>query len=298
MHRANSRADRKVKEMKIDNNLMAELLCIADTEWVLGHWYTRSLMNSRNLQDATALGAMSQDTWGHTRAIFRYLEEENNLPDFQIEFGRKAVDVHNMDMLDNPPQSYGDYILTTYLAELAVWRLMATFKDGNHADIASMMTAFGKECYFHRLNSDGWFTLFTEEEKNEAINALPARLGAAIAWFGTDKASSECPLLESGVRSQSVSDAREMFIKEATAKLAKVLDITEQKVEALVDSVNPSERNNRRRRVEGSEMPAALWEYVVPTNEGAILARRPLSISVQDEIDLWDKPETIAFDYD
>ncbi len=283
--------------MKTDKKLMAELLCIADSQWVLGHWYTKNLLNSRNLQDATSYAAMSQDVWGHTRALFRWLEEENDLPDFYIEFERKDVEVHNMDLLDKAPQSYGDFMLSVYLAETSVWRLMASMKESKEPAIASMMTAFGKESYFHRLNIDGWFALLADEEKQEMIAALPERLGQAIAWFGSESASKDDELLANGLRNQSSWDARNQFVAEVSEKLAKVLDLTEDKVVAMADQINPSERNNKRRRVEDSAMPATLWEFVLSTDEDAVKTRRPLSVGITETIDLWDKPETRSFDY-
>jgi hypothetical protein len=34
-------------------------------------------------------------------------------------------------------------------------------------------------------------------------------------------------------------------------------------------------------------MPARLWESIVPTSDEALIARRPLSVSVDDNIDLF-----------
>ena len=34
-------------------------------------------------------------------------------------------------------------------------------------------------------------------------------------------------------------------------------------------------------------MPAELWEFMVPTSDVAKLARRPLAVSIEDNIDLW-----------
>ncbi len=36
-------------------------------------------------------------------------------------------------------------------------------------------------------------------------------------------------------------------------------------------------------------MPPRLWEAVVPTSEDALIARRPLAVSVDDNIDLFVK---------
>ena len=34
-----------------DKALMQELLCIADTDWGLGHWYIKVMLNGRSLPD-------------------------------------------------------------------------------------------------------------------------------------------------------------------------------------------------------------------------------------------------------
>ena len=66
--------------MNFDDNtrktLVSELLCLADSKWALGHWYIKVMLNSRTLTDATAFAGMSQDELGHTRALFRWMEDE------------------------------------------------------------------------------------------------------------------------------------------------------------------------------------------------------------------------------
>ena len=76
------------------NEFIADMLCIADTDWVLGHWYIKVMLNGRSLTDCTAFAGMAQDTLGHTRAMFRFLEEELNLPEHQLEFGRDRDQLH------------------------------------------------------------------------------------------------------------------------------------------------------------------------------------------------------------
>ena len=105
----------------------AEMLCIADTDWVLGHWYIKVMLNGRSLTDCTAFAGMAQDSLGHTRAMFRYLEEELGLPDHQLEFGRERDQLHDLEMLSAPPENWGDFLVSTFLAEIAVWRMLNTF---------------------------------------------------------------------------------------------------------------------------------------------------------------------------
>ena len=76
--------------------LMSELICLADTEWVLGHWYIKNIKNGRSIPDFSSMAAIGQDELGHTRALFRFLEDFRDLPEFQLEFGRSADQVHNL----------------------------------------------------------------------------------------------------------------------------------------------------------------------------------------------------------
>lgn len=46
-----------------------------------------------------------------------------------------------------------------------------------------------------------------------------------------------------------------------------------------------------RRRPDGSSMPPTLWELMVPSTEAAKLARRPLEISIDDNINFFDSQQ-------
>ena len=144
--------------------LLAELLCIADTDWVLGHWYIKVMLNGRSLTDCTAFAGMGQDSLGHTRALFRFMEDEFDLPENQLEFGRDRGRVHDMEMLSSPPENWGDFLVSTYLAEGAVWRLFNTFTGSSHEGLAGMVTHVGKELYFHRISIEGWIKASSDEE--------------------------------------------------------------------------------------------------------------------------------------
>ena len=50
----------------ISRECLDELLCIADSNWVLGHWYIKVMLNGRSLPDCTAFAGMGQDSLGHT----------------------------------------------------------------------------------------------------------------------------------------------------------------------------------------------------------------------------------------
>lgn len=270
----------------ISNAVKADLLCIADSNWVLGHWYTNCMLNGRELTDFTSMAGIAEDKLGHTRALFRFMEEYFDLPEYQLEFGRDVGQIHSMDLLDAPPENWADFILTLYLADVAIWRFSNTLREGSFAPIANLITKFGEETYFHQLCIDGWLKALDNAERAALSDALPQRLPRALAWF--QNASAE-QLLSAGIRTQSLADARRAAAETIVNKLSLLIDIDDVVLNELIDDVRDDHWDARRRRVSGSVMPPRLWESIVPTSEDALLARRPLSVSVDDNIDLFVK---------
>jgi 1,2-phenylacetyl-CoA epoxidase catalytic subunit len=264
----------------VSNAIKSELLCIADSNWVLGHWYTNCMLNGRELTDFTSMAGIAEDKLGHVRALFRFMEEHFELPEYQLEFGREVDGIHSMEMLDAPPQNWADFILTLFLADAAIWRLENTLRDGNFTPVASLTTKFGEEAYFHQLCIDGWLKALDDNEQRELLAALPGRLSLALAWF---HGPAEDPLVDAGVRTQSVADARAAFLEIVLTKLGAIVNLPED----IATTIEPSDWDARRRRTHKSAMPSRLWESIVPTSEEALIARRPLAVSVDDNIDLF-----------
>ena len=267
---------------------IAEMLCLADTDWVLGHWYIKVMLNGRSLTDCTAFAGMAQDTLGHTRAIFKYLEEEFDLPEHQLEFGRDRNQVHDMEMLSAPPENWGDFLVSAFLAEGAVWSMFSTFQNSNSASVAGMVRHFGKELYFHRLGIEGWLKSAAEEERSDMREALSGRLPGVIAWFDDAERSAADPLVADGIRSSSLAEARANFVETTVTKLAGILGIEVD--ENLLEAASHN-WDSVRRRERDSELPATLWEFMIPTDKDTVALRRPLAVSIDDNLDLFDRPE-------
>ena len=169
----------------VKDALIGELLCLADSNWVLGHWYCNCMLNGRELTDFTSMAGIAEDKLGHTRALFRYMEEQFELPDYQLEFGRAVDKVHSMELLDSPPQNWADFVLTLYLADVAIWKLSSTLREGNVPAVANLLTKFGEEAYFHQLCIDGWLKALDSDEKADLVEALPKRLHSH--WPGSQR---------------------------------------------------------------------------------------------------------------
>lgn len=270
----------------VSDALKSELLCIADSNWVLGHWYTNCMLNGRELTDFTSMAGIAEDKLGHTRALFRFMEEYFELPEYQLEFGRDVNQIHSLELLDSPPQNWADFVLTLYLADAGIWRLSNTLREGNLAPVANLVTKFGEEAYFHQLCIDGWLKALDDEEKNDLREALPRRLPLLFSWlenFASDA------LLDAGIRSQDLAQARKILYEDVFNRLTAIIDLSDDEWKQYASTETTALWDTRRRRSQGSVMPARLWESIVPTSDEALLARRPLAVSVDDNIDLFGK---------
>ncbi len=281
-----------MNQTSTDQTVLAEMLCLADTKWVLGHWYAKIILNGRTVPDFSSMAGMAQDELGHTRAIMNYLEQSNGLPEHQLEFGRRMDQIHNMQLLDQAPTSWADFVVTVYLAEHALWCMLESYTQGASVAVSNFCRKFAEEGYFHRIYIEGWIAALDEEEKLEAVESLKARLDLARQWFSTPDSE---PLLESEVRTLSLAHCGVTF-EHSVGQLTSLIGAENVVVDS---SRTDTSWDSVRRRPEGSSMPARLWEYVVPTSEAAKMARRPLAVSIEDNIDLFNvkkvKDETAPF---
>lgn len=280
---------------KISRECLAELLCIADSDWVLGHWYIKVMLNGRSLPDCTAFAGMGQDSLGHTRAIFRFLEDQLDLPDHQLEFGRAPVELHDMEVLSRPPQNWGDFLATAFMAECALWRLLSTFLDSTNPELAGMVKHFGKELYFHRLGLEGWIAATDGEERSDMRRSLLERGPLITRWFGS--AVEQDPLLSSGIRTSSVATARDAFLTDVMDVMTEANIMEAGELEAALGGQTDDDWDAARRKSVGARIPDTLWEFMIPTDEDTVALRRPLAISVDDNLDLVDRAEYGHTDY-
>jgi 1,2-phenylacetyl-CoA epoxidase catalytic subunit len=260
--------------------LRDELVTIADCKWVLGHWYIKVLRNGRGLQDFTSMAAMAQDVLGHTRALFKFLEDVLDEPEGALEFGRDKDELHAMSLLDAAPESWGDFVGTVFLAEAAIAELADTLKGGGFEIAGPLLEQIGVESEFHLLCASGWLKSFSDADRAGLQAALPGRLPQAVAWFGNEAADDV--LLDAGIRRKSVAEARKAFVERALPKLAADAGID---ADLVASDARPGPSWDPVRRRESDRVFSAdMWEFMVPTNEDAVLARRPLAISVADNV--------------
>jgi 1,2-phenylacetyl-CoA epoxidase catalytic subunit len=243
--------------------LLDEILCIADTKWVLGHWYIKAIQNGRSLTDFNALAAMSQDQLGHVRALFSLLEQSFQLKTNWLEFERSITDIHSMELLDEPPINWADFIVSTWLGEHALLtRFTATKESGDGLSALALQCA--EECEFHILYLDGSLDGFSQAEKLLALESFAIRQPLASRWF-----------------IEASETVRLAFDKKCSE--LKVILGASNNIQP-VNHTNDLSWDSARSRTANSAMPSVLWEFILPTSEQAVMCRRPLMVSTDDGI--------------
>jgi len=199
---------------KLDKNFENDLLAIADTRLVLGNWYAECVMNGRSLPDFAAILGMCTSNYGHTRAIYQYLAAHGH--DYShLERGRGAEEIRSMNLLDEAPTGWEDFIVATWLTELSTWLMASGFLKHEDRAIAGIAKKIGQETYFHLKYSQGWFQVIGEgkTQANLFQKAFAKRYPLALQWFGP--ASGKDPVHATGIRDIPLKKLRTAFIKEA-----------------------------------------------------------------------------------
>lgn len=276
----------------LKKQLVDEILCAADSKWVLGHWYIKVLRNGRGLQDYNALSGMAQDILGHTRSIFTLMEDRFDQPEGHLEFERPAIEIASMQVLDVPPADWTDFVVAMYLAETAVWQYLAAFRNSSLTAIGNLVDHIGQEANFHQMYGKGWVKSLNDKDRTTLNTVLKKRLPQVLRWFGSPLSSTEDILLKEGLRTKSVKDARDRFLEVNVSLFVEQGGISDAEVSGILANLNWDNWDARRRRETGTTMPAELWEFVLPTNQAAVVTRRALRVSQTDNV-LWtdNRPE-------
>lgn len=206
--------DAEVRELFQD-----ELLCLADTKLVLGNWFAECVMNGKSLPDFAAMLGMCTASYGQTRAIYRYLDLLDHSYG-HLEKGRAAGEIRSMDLLDEPPRDWPDFIISIWLAEQASWSMASGLLHSPDRTVAGIARKTGEEAYFHLKYAAGWLRILhgADDDRERVLQALSFRWPLALRWFGP--AESVDRLAAAGWRDPGIGDIRSGFIDEVQQSAA------------------------------------------------------------------------------
>jgi len=201
-------------ETSLNSGLEADFVAIADTKLVLGNWYAECVMNGRSLPDFAGILGMCTVNYGHTRAIYQHLDRHGH--DYvHLERGRGAGKIHSMNLLDQPPEGWEEFIVTAWLAELATWQLVSGYLGHSDRSIAGIARKIGEEAYFHLKYAHGWMHIIGQDadERARFLAAVDQRYPLALQWFGAE--DNDDPVHAAGQRDMPVAKLRAAFAAEA-----------------------------------------------------------------------------------
>lgn len=184
-----------------------------------------------------------------------------------------------MGMLDAAPRSWSDFVLTTYLAETALWKDIQTMTFVGTCAPHVLLMRFGESLYYREMHLEGWMEAFTERERGEAAKSLPDRMREAYQWFSDTGVTRE----DSRFRQTPLSTAKEQWLAKIGATINACIG-ADAKPPAGAASEISNWSATRRRPIR--PIPSGLWRFMVPRSPEAEMARRPLAVSVTDNLDL------------
>ena len=94
-----------------------------------------------------------------------------------------------------------------------------------------------------------------------------------------------------------MADARAGFLEDAVSVITQATNLSETEVLGYLPCEIPEDWDAAKRKTAGATVPATLWEFMIPTDPDTVALRRPLAVSVDDNLDLVDRSEYAHADY-
>lgn len=219
--------------MTTDAVLADTLLVLADTKLVLGNCCVATVFNGRSVGDFATLLAIAGTSFGAARSFYRLLEDYG-LEYSWLERGRGPDTIASMDLLDSPPRSWADLIVTIFLVESAVGAATRRLLQGGNRRLAVQAGMLSKDGAFHERYCLGWIKVLASHERDGLLVALRERVPLTLRWLA-----------------MSGDDATE-----ALARLAAAAGI------AVPTAAAPPLIDWDMRRRRAGALPPGLWELV------------------------------------
>jgi len=190
-----------------------EILCIADTKLVLAGWHMITLPNGRAIADWNAVCGMLQSHYGHARALYGALSKFG-LTRAEAEWNRSAMQIRSADLLDRPPASWCDLIVSTYMVERAIATMVSAYEKDADAAFAGLAEKISAETQFHFSYLKGWMKVLATSQREELERLAALRTKAMLQWWGPEEgedapfAHGQRPLTRMQLRAAFLSDVQ------------------------------------------------------------------------------------------
>jgi 1,2-phenylacetyl-CoA epoxidase catalytic subunit len=230
-----------------------EILCIADTKLVLAGWHMITIPNGRAIADWNAICGMLQAHYGHARALYGTLSKYG-LTRAEAEWDRSAMQIRSADLLDKPPASWCDLIVSTYMVERAAAGLVSVYEKDADAEFAGLAAKISSETQFHFSYLKGWLKVLADSQREELERLAALRVKAMLQWWGPEDGE-DAPFAH-GQRPLTRDQLRAAFLRDVQSDAATC------GFSLRPDAPVVGSWSQRSMRVSREGLPAGLFEMI------------------------------------
>lgn len=199
----------------------AQLLRLADDEYVLAERYTEWQIFAPTPEADLALANVAQDEFGHARLWYDVLREEFGYEEADLLWERPpGAFVHSpLVELPTPDGDWADTVVRSYLYDAAERLRLDALADSSYDPIADRVPKVQGEEEYHREHAQSWLDrLSGGGEAHERVQAAVDRLFPyALTLFAPTDFEDE--ILDAGVRTRPLADLRADWLDEVVPYL-------------------------------------------------------------------------------
>ncbi|WP_232701447.1 1,2-phenylacetyl-CoA epoxidase subunit PaaC [Halobacterium wangiae] len=199
----------------------AQLLRLADDEFVLAERYTEWQIYAPTVESDLALANIAQDEFGHARLWYDLLQEEFGYEESELIWERDPADFRHSTLveLETPEGDWADTVVRGYLYDVAERLRLDALADSAYEPIADRVPKVQGEETYHREHAQSWLDrLSGSGESHDRVQAAVDRLFPhALSLFSPTE--HEGDIVDAGVRTRSLSDLRSDWLDEVVPYL-------------------------------------------------------------------------------
>ena len=157
---------------------------LADNKLFLGRRYAEWCTAAPALEAAVAAAAMAQDEIGHARSLYPLLRDVVG-PSPEVE-PETRTDFSNAAFLDEPFQSWCDFVAANFLFDTAISALLEAAVDSSLGGLAQRARRILEEERLHYLHGEGWTRRLPGKGpavRRQLADAFAQVAPFALAWF-------------------------------------------------------------------------------------------------------------------
>ncbi|MFB6173674.1 MAG: Phenylacetic acid catabolic protein [Halobacteriales archaeon] len=217
---------------------------IADTKLLLSQRFAERMLSGPSLEDDIAGASAVQDEIGQVRQLYRLLERQGREREW-LHDGRGPEEYANAESLDEPADSWVEFVVQTAVTDRAAWLLLDAI---DHEEFGGMVRKMGQDEYFHLEHHDGRLETAAEEAPEALAAAFEKYLPGVLSLVGPAEHDADAdPLVAAGFTDRPVAEIGAALVAHYEDLLGDAVGLPD----AAAAAPDPEEWNAERRRRDG-----------------------------------------------